>query len=128
MKTGATAYAAVFVDRNLPMFSPRLLATGCLAATATLGSPAGASSPDAWTSFKAEVVAACQAASQLKSPKAAGALVSYDDTVGWTALVLKGRYPQAHMKNRSGRELCLFDRKTRQAHVVEADQLTSIQR
>ncbi|RZI81120.1 MAG: hypothetical protein EOP38_20380 [Rubrivivax sp.] len=109
--------------------SSRLLILGCLAVGgAGLTSAARASSPDAWTSLAAEVTSACKAVSQLKSPRPAGALVGYDDTVGWTALLLKGRYPQPHMKNRAGRELCLFDRKTRQAHVVEADQLTGTQR
>lgn len=109
--------------------SSRLLILVCLAiGGAGLTTAARASSPGAWASLTAEVTSACKAVSQLKSPRPSGALVSYDDTVGWTALVLKGRYPQPHMKNRAGRELCLFDRKTRQAHVVEADQLVSPQR
>ena len=41
--------------------------------------------------------------------------------MGYTALLLQGRYPQKHMKNRLGRELCLFERKSGTAHVTEAD-------
>jgi len=40
-----------------------------------------------------------------------------------TALVLAGRYPQKHMNNRAGRELCVWDRKAGKAYVSEADQL-----
>ncbi len=105
-----------------------IVLTLAAAGAAALSTASRASSPDAWSSFQAEVTATCKAASQLKSPSPAGAQIGYDDTVGLTALVLKGRYPQPHMKNRAGRELCLFDRKTRQAHVLEADQLISPKR
>lgn len=49
--------------------------------------------------------------------------MAYEDRVGLTALLIQGRYPQAHMQNRIGRELCLFDRETREAAVTEADQI-----
>ena len=45
----------------------------------------------------------------------------FSDDVGYTALLLQGRYPQKHMKNLLGRELCLFERKSGTAHVTEAD-------
>lgn len=45
----------------------------------------------------------------------------FSDDVGYTALLLQGRYPQKHMKNGLGRELCLFERKSGTAHVTEAD-------
>jgi hypothetical protein len=48
----------------------------------------------------------------------------YDDRVGLTALLVSGRYPQPHLKNRAGRVLCLFDRKKREAFVTDADQLS----
>ena len=41
--------------------------------------------------------------------------------MGYTALLLQGRYPQKHMKNGLGRELCLFERKSGTAHVKQAD-------
>ena len=47
----------------------------------------------------------------------------YDDRTGLTALLVSGRYPQPHMKNRPGQVLCLFDRKNREAFVTDADQL-----
>ncbi len=52
-----------------------------------------------------------------------GGPIQYDDRVPVTALVLAGRYPQKHMNNRPGRELCVWDRKAGKAYVSEADQL-----
>lgn len=47
----------------------------------------------------------------------------YDDSVGYSALLLEGRYPQPQMRNKRGRELCLFQRSSGRASVSEADQL-----
>lgn len=93
-----------------------------VAMTAT-GSLAFASSPAAWSEHNKEVAATCAKASGLKDAQAVGQPMAYDDRVGITALLIQGRYPQAHMKNRIGRELCLFDRETREAAVTEADQI-----
>ncbi|MDU9389861.1 hypothetical protein [Pseudomonas sp. zfem002] len=35
------------------------------------------------------------------------------------ALLLQGRYPQKHMNNRKGTELCLYDRRQKTAYVTE---------
>jgi hypothetical protein len=85
--------------------------------------PAAASSPDAWAAYRKEVVTACTHATDLRRARAAGDVIDYDDTVGRSALVVTGTYPQRYMKNRTGRVLCLFDKKTRTAHVAEADRL-----
>ena len=53
--------------------------------------------------------------------KTLGKPTLFSDDVGYTALLLQGSYPQKHMKNRLGRELCLFERKSGTAHVTEAD-------
>jgi hypothetical protein len=90
----------------------------CLAA-----GPALASTPQAWSAYDAEVLRACVAASSLRGTHAAGQRVDFDDAIGYSALLLAGTYPQAHMKNQSGRELCLFNRRTRTAAVSEADGL-----
>ena len=82
-----------------------------------------ASSPAAWTEHDKEVAATCVKASALKNAKPIGQPMAYEDRVGMTVLLLAGRYPQPHMKNQIGRELCLFDRETREAAVTEADQL-----
>jgi hypothetical protein len=82
-----------------------------------------ASSPAAWSEHDREVAATCAKASGLKDAQAVGTPMAYSDRVGLTALLIQGRYPQPHMKNRVGRELCLFDRETREAAVTEADQI-----
>ena len=84
---------------------------------------AQASSPAAWSAHDREVASACTQASGLKQAAVTGQPMVFDDSLGMTALVVTGRYPQPHMKNQLGRVLCLFDRKTRQAHITSADQL-----
>jgi hypothetical protein len=49
--------------------------------------------------------------------------VEFDDRLGFTALIVDGYYPQPHMKNKRGRVLCLFDRRTRTAVVSDADSI-----
>ncbi|MDO9404367.1 MAG: hypothetical protein Q7T87_10065 [Polaromonas sp.] len=95
-----------------------------LAAGLVLSTASFASSPDAWAAHDKEVAATCATASGLKNAAAAGVPMVFDDSIGKTALVIAGHYPQPHMKNARGRVLCLFDHKTRQAVVTEADQLT----
>jgi hypothetical protein len=90
---------------------------------ACLAGSALASTPQAWSAYDAEVLKACIAASSLKGTHAAGRRVDFDDTVGYSALVLAGSYPQPQMNNQPGRELCLFDRRTRTATVMEADSI-----
>ena len=82
-----------------------------------------ASTPESWGAFDEEVLRACIAASSLHQVRAAGERVDFDDRLGYSALLLFGRYPQAHMQTKPGRELCLFDRRTRTAAVSDADRL-----
>ena len=84
---------------------------------------ATASSPAAWSAHDREVAQSCTSASGLKNARASGEAMVFDDSTGMTALLVTGRYPQPHMKNRSGSVLCLFDRKKREATVTPADQL-----
>jgi hypothetical protein len=92
-----------------------------LAATAGTVTLAAGSTRQAWSEYADEVISACIAASGLRSAHPDGERLDFDDRVGYSALLLAGHYPQAHMKNRSGRELCLFDKRTRTAAVAEAD-------
>jgi hypothetical protein len=97
---------------------------GCSAViVAAAAGSAVASTPQAWSAYDAEVLKACAAASSLRNPHAAGQRVDFDDATGYSALLLAGTYPQPHMKNQPGRELCLFDRRTRTAVITEADGL-----
>ena len=100
----------------------RFLKPAVLAMTAASGFVL-ASSPAAWSEHDRDVAATCAKASGLKDAQAIGKPMVYSDRVGFTALLIQGRYPQPHMKNRVGRELCLFNRETREAAVTEADQL-----
>ncbi len=88
-----------------------------------VASAAQASTPAAWKDYDQRLMKACIAASCLTDVKPVGGTIRYDDRVPVTALVLAGRYPQKHMNNRPGRELCVWDRKAGKAYVSEADQL-----
>ena len=43
----------------------------------------------------------------------------FDDRVGYSALLISGHYPQKHMKNQKGSELCLFDKQRKTAFITE---------
>ncbi len=92
--------------------------------TATIfAGAATASSPAAWSAHDRKVAQSCTRASGLKNARASGEAMVFGDSTGMTALLVTGRYPQPHMKNRSGSVLCLFDRKKHEATVTPADQL-----
>ncbi|WP_268799783.1 hypothetical protein [Pseudomonas huanghezhanensis] len=96
-----------------------------LLALAGFASQANASSTEAWNALDKAVIDSCVKVSQLKNPKPAGAAALFDDTVGFNALLIKGQYKQAFMKNKTGTELCLYDRKTKKAVSTEWDNLTT---
>ena len=52
-----------------------------------------------------------------------GTAAQFDDRVGYSALLLQGQYPQKHMKGQQGTELCLYNKKTKTAHVTEWDSI-----
>lgn len=82
-----------------------------------------ASSAEAWKKSHETRVQACINASHLSKVRVAGEAIEYDDTTGFSVLLLEGRYPQRHMQNKRGRELCLFQRSSGRASVSEADKL-----
>ncbi|MBF4206983.1 hypothetical protein EI533_04455 [Pseudomonas donghuensis] len=86
---------------------------------AVFSAGAQASSSQAWSGHQQQVLKSCIGASQLKQVKALGKAAEFDDRVGYSALLLEGRYPQKHMNNRKGTELCLFDKKRKAAFVTE---------
>lgn len=96
------------------------------AAAAAAAGQANASSPDAWTAFNKTLVESCVSASSLKNAKPAGANAAFDDSVGFNALLIKGQYKQAFMKNKTGTELCLYDRKNKKASITEWDNVTTL--
>lgn len=89
---------------------------------------AHASSDTAWAAHDQQVVEACLAASQLRNSQPVGRPAEFDDSVGYSALLLQGHYPQAHMQNRKGLELCLYDKRQRSAHVSEWDSIISVRK
>ncbi|GFM57977.1 hypothetical protein PSCICF_41550 [Pseudomonas cichorii] len=84
---------------------------------------ASAATPQAWNALDKAMLDSCLKASQLKDSKPVGGNALFDDRIGYSALLLQGRYPQKHMNNRKGTELCLYNRKSRQASVTEWDSI-----
>ena len=82
-----------------------------------------ASSDQAWQAQDKLQRETCLALSHLQDKKVLGAPVLFDDSVGYTALMIGGTYSQKHMKGKPGRELCLFERKTGKAVLSEVDSL-----
>jgi hypothetical protein len=82
-----------------------------------------ASSDDAWQAYERDMRERCLAVSQLKSARIAGKPVMFDDRLEVSALIIDGQYPQPHMKAQRGRELCLYDRRSKTAYISEADKL-----
>lgn len=80
-----------------------------------------ASSPEAWAKHLQEVTSSCIRVSGLRNARSAGKIIIFGDDVGYDVLMIKGNYPQPHMKNRVGQMLCLFNRRTRKANISEAD-------
>lgn len=85
-----------------------------------------ASSDAAWQAQDKQQREACLALSHLQNKKVLGTPVLFDDSVGYTALMVGGTYAQKHMKGKPGRELCLFERKTGKAVLSEADSLMPV--
>jgi hypothetical protein len=48
-------------------------------------------------------------------------VIAFDDSVGSSAALVAGRYPQAPMAGQEGLSLCLFDRRSRSAQAAPAD-------
>ena len=87
-----------------------------------------ASSADAWQDHDAAVTSACIKVSSLSKARAVGNIHLFDDRAGFSALLIEGVYPQKQMKNQRGRELCLYQRSSKQAFITEADDLQAIKK
>ncbi|WP_152607790.1 hypothetical protein [Acinetobacter sp. A47] len=80
-----------------------------------------ASSEQAWNKHHEEIKSACIKASQLKNARAVSNVMLFDDRVGYSALLIQGKYPQPHMKNKTGQELCLWHKTTKKAYLSEVN-------
>lgn len=69
---------------------------------------ATASSPQAWAESERAMRAACLKASGLKNARVEGAIVHYDDDVGYSALFIGGRYPLTVYEKQSGQGAVLI--------------------
>lgn len=90
-----------------------------LIASALFSGIAQASSSQAWNEQRQQMLKACLAASQFKDAHARSKPAEFDDQLGISALLIEGVYPQKHMQQRTGTELCLYDRQHQRAFVSE---------
>lgn len=90
-------------------------------ASSVITSATFASSEQAWKKHDQDIKSACIKASQLKNAKAVSNVILFDDRVGYSALLIQGQYPQAHMKNKTGQELCLWSKTSKKAYLSEAN-------
>lgn len=90
-------------------------------ASSSVASVTYGSSEQAWNKHDQEIKAACIKASQLKNAKTVNNVMLFDDRVGYSALLIQGKYPQVHMKNKTGHELCLWNKTSKKAYVTEAN-------
>ena len=97
----------------MTVIRPLLLTLACFSGLAQ------ASSADTWNTYRQQMLKQCLAASSLKDAHAVGKAAEFDDRTAYSALLLEGRYTAKHMKNKTGSELCLYDRRAEQAYVTE---------
>lgn len=84
-----------------------------------LAGSATASSQSAWMAVDKASEAACKKASGFRDA-VAGPPVHFSDRFLVDARLVKGSYPQAHMKGAKGAMLCLYNRRTKRVEVQEA--------
>ncbi|OYX69685.1 MAG: hypothetical protein B7Y95_17485 [Rhizobiales bacterium 32-66-11] len=77
---------------------------------------AHASSPAAWAELEGKARAACLAASGLAKARVEGAPVMFAAHV---LVLVKGRWPQPHMKNQAATFACLYDSRAGTAEAQE---------
>lgn len=80
-----------------------------------------ASSEQVWKKHDQEIKTACIKASKLKDVETLSNIMLFDDRIGYSAILIQGKYSQAHMKNKTGRELCLWNKTTKKAYLSEAN-------
>ena len=94
-------------------------AAGLVVGVLLFAGPAAASTDAAWAASARAGRAACAAAANFARPTISAPL-NFSDQVGRDAMLVRGMYKQRFMKNAWGTMLCLYDRRTHRAEVVEA--------
>ncbi|MFN3898492.1 MAG: hypothetical protein ACK4PM_14290 [Acinetobacter junii] len=80
-----------------------------------------ASSEQAWKKHDQEIKTACIKASKLKDVKTLSNVMLFDDRFEYSAILIQGKHSQAHMKNKIGRELCIWNKTIRKAYLSEVN-------
>lgn len=91
----------------------------CLLLATLAAAAAQASSPAAWQQQEDKALRLCAQASGLAQTEQVGMPMQFDDRSGQTALLIRGTATQAHMKGAALTMLCLVDRRSSHASVVE---------
>lgn len=81
--------------------------------------PALATSPAAQAGADRATARACRSVSGLKDATIEGAPVRFGDTIGIDARLVRGTWPQRHMKGARATMLCLYDRRAKRAETQE---------
>ena len=84
-----------------------------------IATPALATSPAAQAGADRATARACRSVSGLIDTTVEGAPVRFSDTFGMDARLVRGTYPQPHMKRAKGTMLCLYDRRAKRAETQE---------
>ena len=96
----------------------RMIASGVFACAAlNAAGYSSASSPDAWQALYDTTAQACLKQSGLKKAKVIEGPVLFSNTILYK---IKGVWPQAHMKDKTGRVYCLHPYPNGQPEIVDA--------
>ncbi len=82
--------------------------------------PASAATPQSYQELDRVSSLACLRASGFRDAAFAPSPLRFSDQMGVDARLITGTYPQAHMSGKQGMALCLYNRSTKRAEVVDA--------
>lgn len=91
-----------------------------LAVAGLFAMPAQAATPQAYRELDRASSLACLRASGFRDAAFAPSPLRFSDQMNVDARLITGTYVQRHMKGKQGMVLCLYNRKTRRAEVVDA--------
>ncbi|API58405.1 hypothetical protein BSL82_03025 [Tardibacter chloracetimidivorans] len=91
-----------------------------IAGLAIAALPAVAATPQAYEELDRTSSLACLRASGFRDAAYAPEPLRFSDRIGVDARLVTGTYAQSDMKGKQGMVLCLYDRKSKRAEVVDA--------
>lgn len=86
---------------------------------ALIAPPVLATAPAARAAADRATARACRSVSGLKDARVEGGPVRFSDTISMDARLVRGIWPQPHMKGAKAQMLCLYDRRAHRAEVQE---------